>query len=263
METDNKIFFEKVEPFLIILILLVGWQLLSTLKLINPTFLPSPIDIGFTLYSLLFTPMGGATLLTHVFASLEKFFAGFLFSTALGVLLGILMGWNEKVNSVVSPFFEVLRFIPPIAWISFAILWFGLGLAAQAYIIGIGVFVPTLENSRQTIRLIDPVYIQAARTFGAKGWSILWKVVIPAGLPILIAGIRIGLGIGWMCLVAAEMISRPSLIGGEGLGYLIETARMNLRSDYIISGMIMIGSIGYCLDIAIKYIEKRLCPWRG
>ena len=87
-------------------------------------------------------------------------------------------------------------------------------------------------------------------------------MVIPAGLPILIAGIRIGLGIGWMCLVAAEMISRPSLIGGEGLGYLIETARMNLRSDYIIGGMIMIGSIGYCLDVAIRYIEKRLCPWR-
>ena len=110
--------FKKIEPLFIIIILLVGWQLLSIFKLINPTFLPSPTDIGFTLYSLLFTPMGGATLLIHVFASLEKFFVGFIFSAALGVFLGILMGWNEKVNSVVSPFFEVLRFFGLVwAWL--------------------------------------------------------------------------------------------------------------------------------------------------
>jgi len=252
----------KVEPLFVILACLVAWQLSSFFKLIDPTFLPSPLDVGITLFNLIFTPMGGATLGMHVLASLEKFFLGFLVAGTLGILLGILMGWNDKVNSVVSPFFEVLRFIPPIAWISFAILWFGLGLAAQAYIIGIGVFIPTLENSRQTIRLIDPIYIQAARTFGAKGWSILFRVVIPAGLPILIAGIRIGLGIGWMCLVAAEMISRPSLLGGEGLGFLIETARMNLRSDYIVGGMILIGIIGYCLDTLVRCIEMKLCPWR-
>ena len=206
--------------------------------------------------------VGGATLIVHVWASLEKFFIGFLVAAFLGSFLGIWMGWSKRVNSVFAPFFEIIRFIPPVAWISFAILWFGMGLAAQSYIIGIGAFIPALENSRQSIKLIDPIYIQVARVFGASDRTIFWKVLLPAGLPLLIAGVRIGMGIGWMCLVAAEMISRPTLLGGEGLGYLIETSRMTLRSDYIIGGMLLIGVIGYCLDVAIRYLEKVLCPWR-
>jgi ABC-type nitrate/sulfonate/bicarbonate transport system permease component len=253
---------KKIEPFIVVLSLLIIWEMVSALNLVNPLILPEPSKILKSLYNMLFTPVGGATLIVHVWASLEKFFIGFLVAAFLGSFLGIWMGWSQRVNSVFAPFFEIIRFIPPVAWISFAILWFGMGLAAQSYIIGIGAFIPALENSRQTIKLIDPIYIQVARVFGASDRTIFWKVLLPAGLPLLIAGVRIGMGIGWMCLVAAEMISRPTLLGGEGLGYLIETSRMTLRSDYIIGGMLLIGVIGYCLDVAIRCLEKVLCPWR-
>lgn len=253
---------KKIEPVFVVLSFLIIWEIVSALKIVSPVILPEPTKIIASLYNMVFTPVGGATLIGHIWASLEKFFIGFLIAATLGSFLGIWMGWSKRINSIFSPLFEVIRFIPPVAWISFAILWFGMGLAAQSYIIGIGAFIPALENSRRTIKLIDPIYIQVARVFGASDRTIFWKVLLPAGLPLLIAGLRIGMGIGWMCLVAAEMISRPTLLGGEGLGYLIETSRMTLRSEYIIGGMLLIGLIGYCLDVAIRYLEKVLCPWR-
>jgi len=253
---------KKIEPVFVVLSFLIIWEIVSVFNIVSPLVLPEPIKIIKSLYHMIFTPVGGATLIVHIWASLEKFFIGFIVAASLGAFLGIWMGWSEKVNSIFSPLFQVIRFIPPVAWISFAILWFGMGLAAQSYIIGIGVFIPVLENSRLSIKMIDPIYIQVARVFGVSDRTIFWKVLLPAGLPLLIAGVRIGMGIGWMCLVAAEMISRPTLLGGEGLGYLIETSRMTLRSEYIIGGMLLIGLIGYCLDVVIRYLEKVLCPWR-
>jgi len=253
---------KKIEPVVVIFVFLGVWELVASLKLVNPVILPAPIVILKSLYHMIFTPAGGATLVVHIWASIEKFIIGFMIAAILGSFLGIWMGWSENVNSIVAPLFEVIRFIPPVAWISFAIIWFGMGLAAQTYIIGVGVFVPALENSRQAIKMIDPIYIKVARVFGASDKTIFWKILLPAGLPLLIAGVRIGMGIGWMCLVAAEMISRPTLLGGEGLGYLIETSRKTLRSDYIIGGMLLIGLIGYCMDVAIRYLEKVICPWR-
>jgi ABC-type nitrate/sulfonate/bicarbonate transport system permease component len=262
MITSAKSMVKKVEPVFVVLSFLIIWEIVAALKIFSPLILPEPTKIIASLYKMIFTPVGGATLIGHIWASIEKFFIGFFFGAALGSFLGICMGWNKKVNSIFSPFFEVIRFIPPVAWISFAILWFGMGLAAQSYIIGIGVFIPALENSRQTIKLIDPLYIQVSHVFGVSNRTIFWKVLLPAGLPLLIAGIRIGMGIGWMCLVAAEMISRPTLLGGKGLGYLIETSRMTLRSEYIVGGMFLIGLIGYFMDVSIRYLEKALCPWR-
>lgn len=262
MVVASKSIVKKIEPIIVVLSFLLIWEMIAALNLVSPLILPEPTKIVTSLYNMLFIPVGGATLVEHVWASLEKFFIGFLIAASLGSFLGIWMGWSEKVNSIFAPIFEIIRFIPPVAWISFAILWFGMGLAAQSYIIGIGAFIPALENSRRTIKLIDPIYIQVARVFGASDKTIFWKILLPAGLPLLIAGVRIGMGIGWMCLVAAEMISRPTLLGGEGLGYLIETSRMTLRSDYIIGGMLLIGLIGYCLDVVIRYVEKVLCPWK-
>jgi len=261
MVLDYKTIGEKIEPVVVILGFLTLWQMVALLKLVSPVILPTPTTILQSLYYMIFTPVGGATLFVHIWASIEKFLIGFVVAGILGSFLGILMGWNKNVNSIFAPLFEVFRFIPPVAWISFAILWFGMGLTAQTYIIFIGVFVPVLENSRQAIKMIDPMYMQIARVFGVPNRTIFWKVLFPAGLPLLIAGVRIGMGIGWMCLVAAEMISRPSLLGGEGLGYLIETSRMTLHSDYIIGGMLLIGLIGYCMDVVIRYLEKVLCPW--
>lgn len=238
------------------------WSLISVSGIVNPRFLPPPWSVITCLYGMISTPFASVTIQGHIWASIQRFIVAFIVATGIAIPLGVWMGWNERVNAVVGPIFEVLRFIPPIAWVPFAILWFRLGLKSECFIIGIGIFVPSLVNSRTGIRLVDPVLIQAAKTLGAKGRDILWHVGIPWSLPIIVGGVRIGMGLGWMCLVAAEMISRPTLKGSAGLGALIEVARVTLSSQYIIGGMLMIGALGALMDIGARYFEKRVGHWR-
>ncbi len=248
------------------LISLVGfllvWHFISVMGLVNPRFLPSPLKVLISMYGMVFEPVASQTIMGHIWASIQRFLIAFFVASGIAIPLGVWMGWNEKMDAIISPIFEVLRFIPPIAWVPFSILWFRLGLKSECFIIGIGVFVPCLINARTGIKLVDPVLVQAAKTLGARGKDILWHVGIPWSLPIIIGGVRIGLGLGWMCLVAAEMISRPTLMGSAGLGALIEVARVTLASHYIIGGMLVIGALGACMDALAGHVEKRLSRWR-
>jgi len=123
------------------------------------------------------------------------------------------MGWYEDLDSMASPIIEVLRPIPPIAWIPLAILWFGIGLGSKVFIIAIGVFFPTLINTYIGVKFVDPLLIKAAQTLGAKDKDILWEVVVPASVPLIVAGVRIGVGLGMMCLVAAELVAASTGLG--------------------------------------------------
>lgn len=252
----------KLASFISIACFILLWWLISVSGLISPRFLPSPGSIIVSLYHMIWEPFASVTLQGHIWASIRRFIVAFIVATGIAIPLGAWMGWNEKINAIVSPVFEVLRFIPPIAWVPFAILWFRLGLKSECFIIAIGIFVPCLVNSRAGIRFVDPILIQAARTLGAKGRDILWHVSIPWSLPIIVGGVRIGMGLGWMCLVAAEMISRPTLKGSAGLGAMIEVARVTLSSQYIIGGMLIIGVLGILMDLAASYFEKKLGRWR-
>jgi taurine transport system permease protein len=252
----------KFASFISIACFILLWLVISVSGLISPRFLPSPGSIVVSLYHMIWEPFASVTLQGHIWASIRRFIVAFIVATGIAIPLGAWMGWNEKINAIVSPVFEVLRFIPPIAWVPFAILWFRLGLKSECFIIAIGIFVPCLVNSRAGIRFVDPVLIQAARTLGAKGRDILWHVSIPWSLPIIVGGVRIGMGLGWMCLVAAEMISRPTLKGSAGLGAMIEVARVTLSSHYIIGGMLIIGVLGILMDLAASYFEKKLGRWR-
>jgi len=142
------------------------WWLISASGMISPRFLPSPGSVIISLYGMIWEPFASVTLQGHIWASIQRFFVAFVVATGIAIPLGAWMGWNEKVNAVVDPVFEVLRFIPPIAWVPFAILWFRLGLKSECFIIAIGIFVPSLVNSRAGIRFVDPVLIQAAKTLG-------------------------------------------------------------------------------------------------
>jgi ABC-type nitrate/sulfonate/bicarbonate transport system permease component len=159
---------------------------------------------------------------------------------------------------ILTPFIEIIRPIPPLAWIPIAIIWFGIGIKSAAYIIFLGAFFPILLNTISGVLTMDVRLLEATRVLGAKERHILLKVLAPGSLPSIWIGLRIGLGIAWMTLVAAEFTGVKS---GYGLGYLIMIARDVQRPDKIVGGMIVIGLIGYFLDSILRRIESRLLEW--
>jgi ABC-type nitrate/sulfonate/bicarbonate transport system permease component len=146
--------------------------------------------------------------------------------------------------------------VPPLAWIPLSILWFGIGDTQNQFIIFLGIFFPILLNTIAGVKGVEPNLIRAARCLGANDWNILWRVVLKAALPQIVTGIRIGLGVGWMALVAAELVGANS-----GLGFLINDARTVLRTDYVIVGMATIGLVGLLIDWCIRMLMRRILPW--
>jgi len=234
------------------------WHLLTDfLGLFPPIILPSPEKVFFTIYEKFTVPVGEEKLLGHIGVSLVRILVGVGIALALAVPLGILMGWYEDLDAVASPLIEVLRPIPPIAWIPLAILWFGIGLGSKVFIIAIGAFFPALINTYIGVKFVEPLLIKAAQTLGAKDKNILWEVVLPASVPLIVAGIRISVGVGMMCLVAAELVAASS-----GLGYLIMLGGDDLKPELSIMGMIGIGMLGLIADRVILAVERKAIYWK-
>jgi ABC-type nitrate/sulfonate/bicarbonate transport system permease component len=184
---------------------------------------------------------------------------GFALAALVAVPLGLSLGWWRRWRRIVSPLLEVIRPIPPLAWIPIAILWFGIGIQSAAFIIFLGAFFPILLNTVSGVLSINPTLIEAARTLQAKERDIFLKVLWPGAIPSIFVGLRIGMGIGWMTLVAAEF---TGVREGYGLGYMIMTARDIQRADEIVAGMLIIGLIGMLIDWVIRIIERRIVRWR-
>jgi len=171
-------------------------------------------------------------------------------------LKGIAMGWWRLVYNQVNPIMEILRPIPPLAWIPLSILWFGIGDAQNQFIIFLGMFFPILINTIVGVKNVDPNLVRAARSLGAPEYKVLSRIVLKGSLPQIITGVRIGLGVGWMALVAAELVGANS-----GLGFLINDARSMLRTDTIVVGMLTIGLVGLLIDTAIRTLGRKFLPW--
>jgi NitT/TauT family transport system permease protein/taurine transport system permease protein len=199
--------------------------------------------------------LASGQLVKHFLVSLQREAWAFVYAST-AIPLGILMGWSKTAQEQLEPIFEMLRPIPPIAWIPLSILWFGISDIQNQFIIFLGIFFPLLINTITGVKNVEYNVIRAARCLGASELSVLWKVVFPAALPQIVTGIRIGLGVGWMALVAAELVGATS-----GLGWLISDARSVLRTDYILVGMISIGAAGLVLDQGVRWIARRAMPW--
>jgi ABC-type nitrate/sulfonate/bicarbonate transport system permease component len=191
----------------------------------------------------------------HLRASLAREFVAFLWAL-VAVPLGVAMAWWKAVENQVDPLIEMLRPVPPLAWIPLSILWFGIGDTQNEFIIFLGCFFPILINTVAGVKGVEATLVRAARCLGANEARVLWRVVLPAALPSIITGIRVGLGVGWMALVAAELVGASS-----GLGFLINDARTVLRTDYVIVGMATIGLVGLLIDRALRALVRRLLPW--
>jgi len=191
------------------------------------------------------------TLFEHIGASLLRVGTGFLLAVAIGVPLGLWMGWVQGAFKTLNPIFQMLRPISPIAWIPIAILWFGVGNASPIYLIFISSIFPMIVQTTSGVHTIEKRYLWAAENFGVSRATLFGQVVIPAVLPQIIVGMRIGLSVAWLVVVAAEMIAQRS-----GLGYLIIDSRnAGNRYDLVIAGMIIIGLIGLMLDGVMRLLE--------
>jgi NitT/TauT family transport system permease protein len=195
-------------------------------------------------------------LLKHIQISLYRVFLGFGIGSAMAVSLGLLIGWSEKAKSFVDPIVEIVRPIPPMAWIPLSILWFGIGELPKIFIIILGVFFPVLTNTVVGVKSIEKGLLKLARSMGLKGFRLFKEVIVFGASPFIITGLRIGLGFGWMCLVTAELIAAQA-----GLGYMIEEAKMLLLTNKVILGMLTIGFLGILIDRLIVRLEKIVLPW--
>ena len=213
--------------------------------------MPAPTTIARTAAGL----VASGELFFHLVASLKREAWAFLFA-ATAIPLGIAMGWWRLVYNQVNPIMEILRPIPPLAWIPLSILWFGIGDAQNEFIIFLGMFFPILINTIVGVKNVDPNLVRAARSLGAPEYKVLSRIVLKGSLPQIITGVRIGLGVGWMALVAAELVGANS-----GLGFLINDARSMLRTDTIVVGMLTIGLVGLLIDTAIRTLGRKFLPW--
>ena len=199
------------------------------------------------------------SLWEHIGASLFRVGSGFGLALILGVPLGLWMGWVGGAYRTLNPIFQMLRPISPIAWIPLAILWFGVGDVSPIFLIFISSVFPMIVHTTNGVHTIERRYLRAAANFGVSRGVLLRQVVIPAVLPEIIVGMRIGLGVAWLVVVAAEMIALRS-----GLGYMIMDSRnAGNRYDLVIAGMIIIGLIGLLLDGATRLLERlKTVRWR-
>lgn len=229
------------------------WQLLATTGWINEVLLPAPLQLFDTFAYML----RDGTLVRHVTASMERVLVGFLLAVLVGLLLGVLLGWFRSLSDFVKPVVEALRPIPPIAWTPIAILWFGIGSAPGYFLVFVGAVFPVFVSSYSAVRNIERSQINAALCLGASPRMVIFDVLIPASLPVIFPGLRIALGVGWMCVVAAELIAAQS-----GLGYMIQQSRMLLQTAQVVTGMITIGIIGFSMNALMTVLERRLIPWQ-
>lgn len=245
--------FRRLRTFALPLALLAAWQFVSTVVLdrTTATLLPPPTAVAAGFWELVST----GELPRHTFDSLKREIVAFCWAS-LAIPLGMAMGWWKTVNEQVDPLIEILRPIPPLAWIPLSILWFGIGDTQNQFIIFLGMFFPILLNTIAGVKNIEPNLVRAARCLGASETRVLRRVVLRAALPQILTGIRVGLGVGWMALVAAELVGANS-----GLGFLINDARTVLRTDYVIVGMITIGVVGLVIDRIIRVVGRQMMPW--
>lgn len=227
---------------------------------VSPDFLPTPLQVLRKLVSLAVQPIGAGTLWVHMGWSILRLVSGFALAAAVGIPLGLLMGYVRPVECLVSPLFELFRYVPPIAWAPFSILWFGASFGSQTFVIFTAAFPPMLMSAYQGIRLVDRGLINAARMLGAGRTTILFRVGVPAAVPVIVAGLRIGLANGWLALVGAEIIAGPGAL--TGLGFLILVGQQNLQASVTIGAMAMIGLIGALFDYGVRLLEGRVMRWR-
>jgi NitT/TauT family transport system permease protein len=230
-----------------------GWQLLAASGLVSPRVLPAPLAVLDAAWTMIHRPFAGNTLQQHVVASLQRYALGVGLAAAIGVPLGLLMGRFRLLDHIVTPIFEALRFIAPLAWVPFAALWFGTGMGGPVMVIFAGAFPPCVINAYRGAQLVEQRLVEAAQTLGASDARIIREVLLPGALPSIVAGLRVSAGLGWQSLVGAELI-----VAAAGIGYVMTQGQSNLAPAIVMAGMASVGLIGLAIDVALRAAERAI-----
>jgi NitT/TauT family transport system permease protein len=234
------------------------WSAAALSGLTTRAFLPAPWDVVLRLAQLMAEPFAGYTLQEHLLSSFQRFAMGFVIAVLVGIPLGLLMAWFGWVDRIVSPAFDAVRFVAPIAWVPFAALWFGTGIGGPVLIIFMGAFPPVLINTYRGAKNVERKYIEAAQMLGASHLRVMTQVLLPAAVPSIVAGLRISAGLGWQSLVGAELI-----VASSGVGYLMVKGQASISTATVMSGMVAIGVVGVLIDIALRRVQQAIETRRG
>ncbi|WP_337026463.1 taurine ABC transporter permease TauC [Pantoea eucrina] len=242
----------------IALLLLVWWGV-TALGLIAPLFLPAPQQVLQKL--LLIASAQGfmdATLWQHLAASLTRMLVALFFAALIGIPTGIAMGLSPALRGLLDPLIELYRPVPPLAYLPLMVIWFGIGETSKILLIYLAIFAPVTLATLAGVKNCRQVRMRAAQALGASRWQLLRFVILPGALPEILTGLRIGLGVGWSTLVAAELIAAT-----RGLGFMVQSAGEFLATDVVLAGIGVIAVIAFSLEVGLRALQRRLTPWYG
>ncbi|MGX9252633.1 taurine ABC transporter permease TauC [Pantoea ananatis] len=242
-----------------LLVLLFVWWSVTALGLIAPLFLPSPQQVVSKLL-LVAGPQGfmDATLWQHLSASLARMLIALTAAAAIGIPVGIAMGISPVVRALIDPLIELYRPVPPLAYLPLMVIWFGIGETSKILLIYLAILAPVVLSTVAGVRHAQQVRLRAAASLGATRWQQLRWVILPGALPEILTGLRIGLGVGWSTLVAAELIAAT-----RGLGFMVQSAGEFLATDVVLAGIAVIAVIAFGLELSLRALQRRLTPWNG
>ena len=231
--------------------LLILWQIANAAHWLDPRSVPSPLAVARDWWQL----FAYGELWTHVGASLRRVLTGFAIATVAGVSVGVVVGASRPATIMVQPVLEVLRPIPPIAWVPLAILWLGLGDPPSVFIVALAAFFPICLSALEAVPTAALTHRRVLRTLGLSQRSLLLNVALPAASPRILTGVRVGMGIAWTSAIAAELIGAQS-----GLGYFIQQERLQLQVESVMAGMLTIGLLGFGLSALLSWLQRRFSP---
>lgn len=241
-----------------IAVLLFVWWLVTAMGWVKPLFVPAPQTIVQKFVVIFGEGFTGTPLWSHILISTGRVFGAFLLACIIGIPLGLAMGISPFIRGIFDPPIEFYRPIPPLAYLPLMIIWFGIGETSKVLLIFLSVFAPVALGARAGVRSAAIEQIHAAYSFGATRWQVLQHIILPAAMPEILTAMRIGIGFGWTTLVAAEMVAAT-----KGIGYMVLAASQFLQTAIVIMGIIVIAAIAYLFDLLMRFIERKVVPWKG
>jgi sulfonate transport system permease protein len=248
----RKKFIQQTLPWLLPLLLLVSWQISSSLELISTKLFPSPTTVLSSTWGLIVT----GELAYHMQASLSRAFIGTVIGGGIGFILGMVNGLSNASFRLLDTTIQMIRNIPHLALVPLVIVWFGIDEGAKIFLVALGVMFPIYINTFHGIRTVDPGYIEMGKMYGLKGWQLFKEILLPGALPSIFVGIRYALGVMWLTLIVAETIAT-----NEGVGYLAMNAREFMQTDIIIITILLYALFGKLADLLARWGERRALRW--
>lgn len=234
-------------------LLVAVWEVLSRTGVFPAYQLPAPSTILSTIREM----AQDGSLYSHVGITTFRVFAGFIIGTLLAIVLGSIVGFYEKAEQIFDPMIQAFRSIPSLAWVPLFILWMGIGEPSKVTMIAVGVFFPVYLNVVSGIAGVDRKLIEVGKMYGLNTFQLIRRVILPASMPSFLTGLRSGLGLGWMFVVAAELMGAST-----GLGYLLVLGQNTLSPEIIIASIILFAIIGKLTDWILKIVEQRALHWQ-